>query len=334
MSVKIIDLTAGGGTENVPVFNAYGYLLLLSSATFTSGWTIQSSGTPQDGMEVHIVYRGVAVFGVNTLTVYGKVVPTHLEGKPWEAVATYNGSTWNVVITADTTVASTIDALALTDASIATAKYIDSSVTFEKFESLVEGEIIIGNVSNVASALFAGGDAKMLIGNATTLTSVAISGDLAISNAGIAAIQPGVVTEAMLAFSLGNIQIASTILTQAQVLSLNTAPIEILADASVGAGNAVVVFAVAVDYNFADFAFAWSGDMEIQTASGALLASVAELDVENGSSKTWYVPQTTQRDMVKNSGLRIQAGGGGNPTVGGGDSTYKVQVFYSVVKFS
>lgn len=328
-SVKILDLTAGGGTENIPAYNPFAYTLLLSTATFTSSWTIQGSGTPKQGMREIFVYRGAADFDGNTLTIYGKVVPAHLEAKPWVAVVTYNGSSWDVTITADTVDTQTIDAAALVDVSILTAKIADSAVTFEKLESLVEGEIIIGNSSNIASEFFAGGADKFLIGNGTTLLSVAISGDILIPSTGIAAIQPGVVTEAMLAFSLGNLLVTSAKLTQAQFEALNTTPIEILSDAVVGVNDMVKVAGAVVSYTFADSAVAWLGNMQVQTNTGAILLNILEADLENGSSKNWDVPNVTQRDLVKNTGLRLQAAGG-DPAGGGGDSTYEVFVFYTI----
>ena len=50
--------------------------------------------------------------------------------------------------------------------------------------TLNEGNIMLGDNSNVGSALDASGDAQILVGNGTTITSVAVSGDVSIDNSG------------------------------------------------------------------------------------------------------------------------------------------------------
>lgn len=52
--------------------------------------------------------------------------------------------------------------------------------------ALTQGNILVGNGSNVAAALAANGNAAFLIGNGTTLTSTSFSGDLDVSAAGVA----------------------------------------------------------------------------------------------------------------------------------------------------
>jgi hypothetical protein len=66
--------------------------------------------------------------------------------------------------------------------------------------ALAEGSVFVGNASGVASALDASGNTKMLVGNATTITSVAMSGDVAMTNAGVTT-----VSAATGAFSAGGI---------------------------------------------------------------------------------------------------------------------------------
>lgn len=57
--------------------------------------------------------------------------------------------------------------------------------------TLAEGNILLGNSSGVGAALDASTDAQILVGNGTTLTSVAVSGDITLSNAGVATVNWG-----------------------------------------------------------------------------------------------------------------------------------------------
>jgi hypothetical protein len=59
-----------------------------------------------------------------------------------------------------------------------------AAIDFSKLASLTEGNILVGNATNVVTALDASGDAKILIGNGTTLTSQSITGDVTLLNTG------------------------------------------------------------------------------------------------------------------------------------------------------
>lgn len=65
------------------------------------------------------------------------------------------------------------------------------------FDLSAGGNIGIGNDTTVV-ALDGSGDGKILVGNGTTMTSVSVSNDIALTNAGVATIQAGVVEETML----------------------------------------------------------------------------------------------------------------------------------------
>lgn len=73
---------------------------------------------------------------------------------------------------------------------------LDGTVTFDKLETLNRGNIIVGNSSNIASAIDAKGSGKILIGDGTDLNSVSQSGDVIFSTAGVSAIQAGVIVNA------------------------------------------------------------------------------------------------------------------------------------------
>lgn len=79
------------------------------------------------------------------------------------------------------------------------ADAIDSAETVAGGEiALATGSTLIG-AAGVGAALDVKGDGKITVGNGTTATSVAVSGDIALTNAGVTTIQPGAVDPAMLA---------------------------------------------------------------------------------------------------------------------------------------
>jgi len=60
--------------------------------------------------------------------------------------------------------------------------------TTGELDALAQGSIFVGNASNVPVALDAKSDGKILVGNGTTVASVAVSGDIGLTNAGVASI--------------------------------------------------------------------------------------------------------------------------------------------------
>jgi len=56
---------------------------------------------------------------------------------------------------------------------------------------LTEGNMLIGNATNIPTALDISGNAQIVVGNGTTATSVAVTGPLAITNAGVTSFAQG-----------------------------------------------------------------------------------------------------------------------------------------------
>ena len=64
----------------------------------------------------------------------------------------------------------------------------DDSVSLAKLAAITQGSIIVGGAANAPTALDAKTDAQILIGDGTDLASVAVSGDVSITNAGVASL--------------------------------------------------------------------------------------------------------------------------------------------------
>jgi len=120
-----------------------------------------------------------------------------------------NGTTIaSVVVSGDATLANTgaltvaalaidngkLAALAVDNAKVATA----AAIVWSKMAALTEGNLLLGDNSNVAVVTDFSANAQIGIGDGTTFASVAVSGDIAIDNAGATTIQAGAVDEAMI----------------------------------------------------------------------------------------------------------------------------------------
>jgi hypothetical protein len=95
-NLKLITLTAGGGTENLPVLAIDNLYVVKGTATLSSSWTIQASGTPGSGMEYRFKYEADITLGVNTITFFGTTMPETLVDKTCEITAYYDGTDWEV----------------------------------------------------------------------------------------------------------------------------------------------------------------------------------------------------------------------------------------------
>lgn len=95
-TTETITLTAGGGTKNLPVDSQVALYIITGTATLTSNWTIQASGTPLLGTEYRFRYEANIVLGSNSITIFGATLPTNLADKTHQISAYYNGSSWEV----------------------------------------------------------------------------------------------------------------------------------------------------------------------------------------------------------------------------------------------
>ncbi len=77
--------------------------------------------------------------------------------------------------------------------------------------ALAEGSVLVGNASTVAAALDASTTTQILIGNGTTITSAALSGDVTMDNAGDVTIAGTSVENSMLAGSIADAKLSSSL---------------------------------------------------------------------------------------------------------------------------
>lgn len=97
-------LTAGGGTINLDPASNKLFQYLTGTATLSSSWTVQVSGTPADGDEFWVLYDAAITLSGNNVTIFGTAL-TAAEALGAKMVfhAKYVGSTWryNKLTTSD-----------------------------------------------------------------------------------------------------------------------------------------------------------------------------------------------------------------------------------------
>jgi hypothetical protein len=100
-TTQIITLTAGGGTENLDVLGQPSLYVVQGTATLTSNWTIQPTGTPLQGTEFVFRYEANIDLDGNTITVFGTTMPETVVDKSHNISAYWDGANWEVNFTPD-----------------------------------------------------------------------------------------------------------------------------------------------------------------------------------------------------------------------------------------
>jgi len=181
-----IELTAGGGTENLSVDDAIQQYRIYStgSVTLTSNWTIQSTGTVAAGMRYIYKYEADITLSGNTITIHGATMPEELVDKRGVITADYNGTAWVVVFKPD-----------FNESSIVSSSNIaDEAVTYSKIQQVSQGSILVGDATKTASELDARIAGRIIVGDGTDPQSVALAGDATLAAGGTMTIANNAIT--------------------------------------------------------------------------------------------------------------------------------------------
>ena len=95
-STEELTLTAGGGTLNLDTTIPVRFYIVKGTATLTSNWTIQPSGTAIEGMVYEFKYEADIDLNGNTITLFGTTIPETLVDKTHQITAYYDGTDWQV----------------------------------------------------------------------------------------------------------------------------------------------------------------------------------------------------------------------------------------------
>lgn len=130
-----IALTAGGGTVNLDVLSTSALYVITGTATLTSNWTIQPSGTPLIGTTFIFSYEANIDLDGNSITIFSKTLPPLLSDKTHKIEATWDGSNWEVNFIPDISVTGTIPPTALSNYNVSDKEEIITvPISFETGE--------------------------------------------------------------------------------------------------------------------------------------------------------------------------------------------------------
>lgn len=160
---------------------------------------------------------------------------------------------------------------------------------------------------------------------------VQMSGDVTMSNAGVTTIGDGVVTPQMLSFSTGVVAVAQLTLSSAEILALNSTPLEIVA--SPGVGSSIVVINAVAAQTFVAAAYTTNLILQVYTdtatipqAANACLDFSGTRTVQLDIGANVFAAADTQ--IISNKGLFVNVLTG-DPAAG--DGTIVLTVYYIVL---
>ena len=130
LSIEEVEIQAGSGGITLSVDDYVDtYRLYTSGAvTLTSPVTISETGTAQLGMEYLFYYQADLNYDSNSFTIFGQAIPEDLEATACWIRCYYNGSAWEVTITASFGTLPLVSTAMIDNLSITTAKYAALSV--------------------------------------------------------------------------------------------------------------------------------------------------------------------------------------------------------------
>lgn len=194
VTIKDLAVTTGS-TVNIPVDLAsgfldsmlHGYRLTGSPTLSVANYVLVPQGTAILNQRIIFYWEANVTYGVGTaITIFGKTIPSAWATKNFIATCVYDGSAWQVQLVCG----------GEEDGWIETADIADEAVTVDKMADLARGHLLIGNSSTRPAAVDFNNSGYIGIGDGTDYNSVAQSGDVIFSNAGVAAIQAGVIVNA------------------------------------------------------------------------------------------------------------------------------------------
>lgn len=171
ITYQIETIPAIGTVINFDIETLTDVLSLIPAAnpqTMTGNVVVNFSGTPTDGQIIKVGITEGCVMNGNTYTVNGFTIPDAiaLKGQSYIQFSYVNGG-WGSLLVADATNQDSINGDIL----------VDETVTLAKLEDLTSAQIIVGSGANRP-------------------TAVAVTGDIAITNAGVTSIGAGVIVNA------------------------------------------------------------------------------------------------------------------------------------------
>ncbi len=344
-NLYVYKITEAGDNLVLDVIDRYSnYYLVVDPAcpectttvSLLDNLTISTTGSPCVGDVFNFKYAGGVDLNGFDLQIFGTSLTASqaLINLNIECLYT-SDEVWRVLVTTDSTSGvKSIDGNSIVNGTVkddAIEKYTIAVDKFAKATSLSGGIIYRSDPFGVIEEFDVSGNAKILIGNGENVGSVSVTGDVHISGAGVTTIQPAVITTAMLNFVPMTYYEAEISLTSAQILALNTTPIEIIG--TPGAGKYIDLISATWNYTYNTAVYATNtsinlintgGASAILVDDGALISSVNKI----GKFIPKIAPPAATSWMSINSGISVTVDGG-DPTAGAG--TIKISIVYRIV---
>lgn len=338
-SFESFTITAGGGSITTSVASNTENIVITSSGTITLGaaYTLTHTETPTIGSKFTVLYRGNTNLTTNVSTgkhisLFGYILTDNQAKIDLELDFYWDGSAWLVIVKPDFngSKSAVIENSMLLSNSVTTEKITNGNITLAKIEDLSEGYMIIGNNSDRPSVIDASTNTAVLVGNGTTAVPRVLSGDVTMSNTGVVTIADGVVTEDMLAFTLGDIIYTDFEISSAQLLDLFTTPVTVVPAA--GANTLIVPIEcwAFLDYNSATYAAGGAVHLAIGTVSCGSIAATGVTSASDIVSK-FVLTTAVSSGSLLNQDLKVYAASANFTT---GDSPLKCRLLYKVISFA
>lgn len=345
-TVKNNQITAPGGTSTIDINGGESLYYYFSSGTVVMAAdyeVVPGAGTVTPGTEINILYKGNTNLTTDTATgksiiFFGVELSDDQAKTDLEITAIYDTwqdpstPAWRVTIKPnfDYNQYTPIADYNIKDSSITTNKLADAAVTTAKMANLTEGSTLIGNASNIPTAFSLADDTKIPVGNGTTSVMRAMSGHVAMSNLGVTTIQPSVITESMLNFTLGDTLLLETELNSSQLLELNSVGTTLLT--AQGANTLIVPIEAWGFLDYGTATYASGGAIHIKIGSVSL-GNVAATTITSASDLVTKFILTTAvaSGAVLNQPLVINCDTADFTT---GDGVFKLKILYKVLDFN
>lgn len=369
INTNIITLNAGAGvielegnsvgaTLDFSLFDISdaSYYIVNGSGALAAGLAF-SNTLPEEGLRYLFLYKANVTLAGNTINFFGTNLTTSQAASDLVIEAIYDSAAWSVIISQDVNTSQWVTTSMIQDLAVTTNKLDNLAVTTGKINNLAVTtakidaaavdntklallSVATGNIQNAAIDNTKLGLLSVATGNVqnNAITNAKLSQMVAFTIKGndtAFASDPLDLTvsqvQTMLGISSTQVQEATLNLSAAQILLLNTVPLQIVAAPAVG--FYIEVISATCQFTFVTTPYATNLDIALVTSGETIPQFVTQNGLNASVSKIFkLVPNTislsTDTQIRPGFGLDVYVPTG-DPTLG--DGTIKINVLYRIV---
>lgn len=332
-------ITAGGGTLNVDIHSNSLPITIgsVGSITLLAAYNVTPIGTPKVGTQVRIYYSGNTNLITDTATgkhisFFGNIITDNQAKGQLQIDLFWDGTQWRSLVLPNfnTTKVPVIENPMIVENTIEGSKIKNANISLDKLANVTQGSLLIGDGSNRPVEVSVATDKSILIGNGVSATPRVISGDITVSNTGVATIGAGKVTESMLSFTLADMQYEDLEISSAQLLDLYNTSITIIPAQGTNTLIVPVEAWAFLDYNATTYASGGTVNLTLNSVTVGTLASTAVTAASDMITK-FDLSTAVSNGSILNKSLNITNSTGVFTT---GDSPLKIRIIYKVLNFA